>query len=384
MESLHFGAGNIGRGVIGKLLSDSGFNVIFVDINQFLIDAINYHKKYNVRLVSEYQDKIECVKNVSAIHIDNPNIIKIIANVTIITTAVGFNILDKIAIIIAKGLIYKMDTGSNKPLNIISCENKFLASSYLKKVVLSYLPIQYHGYLKKYIGFVDCSIDSIIPSIYSKEKDMLLLIIENFQEWIVNSKQFKGDIPNIKDMKLKNNIISYIERKLFTLNTGHAIAAYLGLIQGYETIQSAIQDHHIYKLVKNAMRESGEVLIKKYNFNKNDHFSYINHVLSRFKNPFLLDPLKRIARNPVQKLDKEERLFKPALGAIKYNFSYSYLIKGIAAALYYRNENDLESIQIGIMIKKYGIKKSILTISRLDNYADFISDIIAEYNVLLS
>ena len=41
MKVLHFGAGNIGRGFIGKLLSESGFEVIFVDVNQPVIDLIN-------------------------------------------------------------------------------------------------------------------------------------------------------------------------------------------------------------------------------------------------------------------------------------------------------------------------------------------------------
>lgn len=47
-NAIHFGAGNIGRGFIGYLLSLSGYHVIFADINEELIDSINKNKKYLV------------------------------------------------------------------------------------------------------------------------------------------------------------------------------------------------------------------------------------------------------------------------------------------------------------------------------------------------
>ncbi|CAL4325729.1 mannitol-1-phosphate 5-dehydrogenase [Buchnera aphidicola] len=384
MQSLHFGAGNIGRGLIGKLLSESGFNVIFADVNLELVDAINYYKQYNIRIVDKYKDEIQCVKKISAIHVENPDIYKIIANTNLITTAVGFNILEKISMIITQGIIYKINTSSQMPLNIIACENKALSSSYLKKMILSNIPIEYHAYIQKYIGFVDCSIDSIIPSVQHKEKDILFLMAENFQEWIVNPNQFKGKIPDIINMKFSNNLIAYIERKLFTLNTGHAIAAYLGLLKKYKTIKEAISDHDIRNIVKSAMQESGNVLINRYHFNKNDHLSYINTIFCRFENAFLIDSLERIGRNPLQKLEKQERLIKPLLGAIEYNLPYKNLIKGIASVFHYHNKNDRESMKINFLIKKDGIQKTILNICQLKQYSYVVDSILTEYQYFFS
>ena len=48
MNAVHFGAGNIGRGFIGNLLNESGYEVCFVDVNSDMIDRINSDKSYLV------------------------------------------------------------------------------------------------------------------------------------------------------------------------------------------------------------------------------------------------------------------------------------------------------------------------------------------------
>ncbi|KYK90142.1 mannitol-1-phosphate 5-dehydrogenase, partial [Aggregatibacter actinomycetemcomitans serotype d str. SA2200] len=53
MKALHFGAGNIGRGFIGKLLADSGVEVIFADVNDKVIDLLKTQQSYHVKIVGD-------------------------------------------------------------------------------------------------------------------------------------------------------------------------------------------------------------------------------------------------------------------------------------------------------------------------------------------
>ncbi|ELL39045.1 mannitol-1-phosphate 5-dehydrogenase [Escherichia coli J96] len=58
MKALHFGAGNIGRGFIGKLLADAGIQLTFADVNQVVLDALNARHSYQVHVVGETEQVI--------------------------------------------------------------------------------------------------------------------------------------------------------------------------------------------------------------------------------------------------------------------------------------------------------------------------------------
>ena len=132
-------------------------------------------------------------------------------------------------------------------------------------------------------------------------------------------KTLKGEIPKIEGMQLTDNLMAFVERKLFTLNTGHAITAYLGVLKGYETVKESIEDEEIATIVKEAMKESGEVLINRYGFEREKHYLYIDKIINRFKNPYLKDEVSRVGREPLRKLGFNDRLIKPLRGTIEYN-----------------------------------------------------------------
>ena len=102
MKALHFGAGNIGRGFIGKLLADAGIELVFADVNQAVLDALNARHQYPVHVVGE-QAQVDTVTGVSAVNSTSEEVITLIAEVDIVTTAVGPQILARIADSIARG-----------------------------------------------------------------------------------------------------------------------------------------------------------------------------------------------------------------------------------------------------------------------------------------
>ena len=363
-NAVHFGAGNIGRGFIGKLLADAEVEVTFADVDAPLVDQLSHKQEYKVKVVGT-ECQIDTVTHVTAVNSASEDVIDRIVKTDLVTTAVGPNVLDIIAKTIAKGIAKRFEAGNDAPLNIIACENMVRGTTHLKGEVYKHLAESLHAKADELVGFVDSAVDRIVPPAEAANDDPLEVTVESFSEWIVDEQQFKGEIPDIAGMERTNNLMAFVERKLFTLNTGHCITAYLGCLKGHRTIREAIEDPSIHAEVKQAMQESGEVLIKRYGFDRDMHNAYIEKILGRFANPYLVDEVDRVGRQPIRKLGANDRLVKPLLGTIEYGTENKTLLKGIAAALKYTNDTDPQAVELQTSLKAVGVKKTLATYTGL-------------------
>ena len=362
-QAIMIGAGNIGRGFIGALLEKSGYHVTFADVAENLISAINERKSYTVHI----QDK-ECaqwtVTNISGISSAGPELVDAIAgDCELITTAVGLRILPIVAKPIAAGIKARKAAGSTQILNVVACENAIRGTSQLRDAVYSNLEGADLDYAKEYVGFADCAVDRIVPK--ASFENPLDVAVEQYTEWDVEKGGWKGELPDIQGLGWVDNLDAYLERKLFTLNSGHAICAYLGTLKGCKTIVESIADPAIGHLVHQAMWESGEGLIKKFGFDPDAHHAYIERIFARFQNPFLADETARVAREPIRKLAPTDRLIKPLTTAWSYGLPVDHLIFGAAAALHFDLPEDEQSVELMAKIKADGAAAALETYTGL-------------------
>ncbi|HDR1907164.1 TPA: mannitol-1-phosphate 5-dehydrogenase [Pasteurella multocida] len=382
MKALHFGAGNIGRGFIGKLLADSGIQVIFADVNDHVIEQLKTQQTYPVKIVGDRLNVIETVSNVTGVNSKNEtDIIACFTEVDLVTTAVGPNVLKIISSTIAKGLSARFRAGNTRPLNIIACENMVRGTSFLKDNVFSYLTPEEQQQAETQIGFVDSAVDRIVPPVQFDPTNPLLVTVEEFSEWIVDKAQFKGTIPAITGMEQTDNLMAFVERKLFTLNTGHATTAYLGKLKGHQFVKDSIDDPDIREAVKATMQESGAVLIKRYGFDPHAHAAYIEKILTRFANPYLQDDVDRVGREPLRKLSYNDRLIKPLRGTLEYGLPNQHLIQTIASALAYRNENDPQAVELAQLLQQDALESAVKKITEMTE-SNIVQQIVTAYNAL--
>ena len=131
-QAIIFGAGNIGRGFMGQLFSESGYEVTFVDVDRPLLETLNERGRYTIRLVTNEQTEEVAVGPVRALHSgDLDAVAEAVSRAEIGATAVGAGILKHIAPAVAAGIARRAQLGVEAPFNLILCENLHGAAALL-------------------------------------------------------------------------------------------------------------------------------------------------------------------------------------------------------------------------------------------------------------
>lgn len=379
-QALHFGAGNIGRGFIGLLLSKAGYQVVFADVNEQLVDELKKRQSYEVVLADEAEEVIP-VSGVTALHSakEEAALIDTIASTNIVTTAVGPNVLAIIARSLAAGI--KKRVGNEHMLLVIACENMIGGSAFLKEKVYEQLDDETKQYADKYVVFPNAAVDRIVPN--QTNDDPLTVKVEPFYEWKVERPKQVADLPEIDGLTFVDDLTPYIERKLFTVNTGHAVTAYFGFMRKIDSIESAIHNEQILFAVRSALEETGALLERKFQFSHTEHQAYIEEIIKRFKNPNISDYVTRVGRSPIRKIGGDDRFVKPANQYVEaFHETPKALIDAIAAALHFDNPEDEEAVALQKMIQEEGVDKAITKYTGIEPYSRLFVNVKEAYEQL--
>ena len=370
MKAVHFGAGNIGRGFIGLQLVKSGYDVCFIDVNAEVVEALKTRGAYTVGYAEE-EAAVEEVSRVTALNsqTEAERVVEAIATADVVTTAVGPTLLARIAPLLAEGLKQRATT---KNVFVIACENMIEGSSHLQQEVMHHLESTPGN-----VFFPNAAVDRIVP--LQHHDDPLYVEVEPFFEWVIETKALPDGYPVFEGVTYVADITPFIERKLFTVNTGHAIASYLGALFGKETIAESLQDVRVRRGVQSALYETGWLLLEKYGFDPKDHSAYIQKNIKRFENPRIHDEIVRVARSPIRKLGPRDRLVKPARELMDRGIEANGLALGIAAALTYSDPNDSESSELNTFIEQNGIQETVATYLGLEADERLSQLIVSQY-----
>jgi mannitol-1-phosphate 5-dehydrogenase len=345
--AVHFGAGNIGRGFVGLLLHRAGYQVVFVDVVDELIDALNRTPSYLVKEVG-LESREERVDNYRAINsrADEPAAVAEIASADIVTTAVGPTVLKFVAPVIAAGLRQRAD--GTAPLAVMACENAINATNVLAEHIRAAVPEDEWPAVAARAVFANTAVDRIVPA---QSTDGLDVTVETYFEWAIERPPFGGDEPSIPDATWVDDLAPYIERKLFTVNTGHAATAYHGFARGIKKLSDALADDTVRAAVTGVLDETRQLLVAKHDFTAEAQQAYVDKILQRFANPYLPDTVDRVGRQPLRKLSRSERLIGPAAELAERGIRPQHLLATVEAALSFDVPDDPQSVELQQLLR---------------------------------
>jgi mannitol-1-phosphate 5-dehydrogenase len=372
LKAVHFGAGNIGRGFVGLVLHNAGYEVVFADVAAPLIDALAASTSYLVREVG-IGASISTVDNYRALNsaTDEADVVAEIATADVVTTAVGPNILKFVAPVIAAGLA-KRDPAL-PPLGVMACENAINATNVLREFVIEALE---DPFLASRGVFANTAVDRIVPG--QPEGAGLDVTVEAFFEWAIESGPFGAAVPLIPEAHFVDDLAPYIERKLFTVNTGHATTAYHGFLAGATSISEAIGMPAVLAEVRAVLGETKALLIAKHEFAPEVQQQYIDTNLGRFANEELTDTVERVGRQPLRKLSRQERFVGPAAELVERGMSADALVRAIGAALHFDVADDPQSGEMGELLGSLGPGDFVTRVTGLEPSHPLFAEIAAQ------
>ncbi|GAA3653550.1 mannitol-1-phosphate 5-dehydrogenase [Microbacterium marinilacus] len=341
-KAVHFGAGNIGRGFVGLLLHEGGYEVVFSDVAAALVDAINDVSEYTVHEVGEGgRDRVVTGFRAIDSAADPEGVAAEVATADVVTTAVGPTVLRFIAPHIVAGLALREPDAP--PLQVMACENAIGATDTLREHIREQAGTAWDALSARAV-FANTAVDRIVPG--QPEGGGVDVTVEPFFEWAIERHPFGDTPPTIPGAHFVDDLAPYIERKLFTVNTGHATAAYLGARAGLERISDALADEAVEAGVAAALEETSALLAAKHGFDAADLAGYRATILGRFRNPALPDTVRRVGRQPLRKLSRHERFVGPAAEAAERGLPVDGLLAAIGAALAFRDPEDEQAVEL--------------------------------------
>jgi mannitol-1-phosphate 5-dehydrogenase len=338
-----FGAGKIGRSFIAPLFSLGRYEVVFVDINLNLIDALNSRNSYQV-VIKDEQDHTLQIEGVRGVFAEDAEQVKEeIATADILAVSVGAGALAALAPVLASGLD-KRNRESGKPIDIIIAENMRDGAGYMKALLTAHLPERFPFDAK--VGLVESSIGKMVPIMPDAaiKEDILQVFAEPYNTLILDREGFLNPVPDIAGISPKENMKAWVDRKLFIHNLGHVSAAYFGHYHYPDLVYifEILEYQEVYNFTWQVMVQSADILRAQYPgvFKERDLREHIEDLIARFRNRSLGDTIFRVGCDLQRKLGADDRLMAPLKCGIKHKLPVDKIAEAIGYGIHFRGRDE--------------------------------------------
>jgi mannitol-1-phosphate 5-dehydrogenase len=358
--AVQFGAGNIGRGFLAQLFHESGLEVVFVDVADAVVEALNARGAYDIQIVGEGAEAIP-ISGVRAVHgRDRVRVAEEIAQAEIVCTAVGANALPYIAPALAAGLLARHKS-LGTPVNILLCENLHDAAEVMRQAVIEHLAERYREEILAKTGFVQAVVARMVPFQTEADRaaDVLAIKVEAYKRLPIDAQAMVGEWKPIVGVEPVSNFEAWVARKLYVHNGAHAVLGYLGQEAGHTYGYEALRDPKIEAVLDDVLEETGRALVARYGFDPQEHAAHIADLKRRFLNESLGDTCRRLARDPLRKLAPDDRLVGAARLCEEADVEPVALAQAIASALRYTDPDDPSATELQRLLTETGFDATL-------------------------
>lgn len=328
------GAGQTGRGFIGRLLKQSGQLFDFIDSRKELVSWLNMEKQYKVSFYDSEEGEI-LVNGFRAFCTDDEEAVKVLSEADIVFTSIGEQNLHSIVPLINESL--KIRKGQEK-LVIVTCENGTSPKSKLSSLE----------------GRALLSESIIFCTTLQKDENSLDILSQNIDYLPYDLEPLKEPL-NYHGMVPVSNFRDLLRRKIYTYNCLSAAIAYPGYYKGYKSYGEAANDKDIIRITDLISENLNYCISREFNVGFKEQQQFTSMALSKFRDRNIIDSIERNVRDVERKLGRSERMITPILLMRKYSRPVKLMELVIACAVYYgcHNSEDKKT-EKELLIKNIG------------------------------
>ncbi|HSV31576.1 MAG TPA: hypothetical protein VLH40_06100 [Atribacteraceae bacterium] len=379
-----FGAGNIGRGFIGHLLWESGYETVYVEAYEPLVEKLRKRGSYPLRLLEKTGTEVNLeVDRFQAVWSkDSKAVSDAIVHADIAFTAVGARNLPEVAGLFARGITRRARENPDN-LNVLLCENLKEAPGFFRDELMKHLGESERDYVERKVGLVGTVVARMVPVMDARfgVDDPLFIVAESYHRLPCDRLAIKGELGRISGVVPVNNFPAEENKKLYIHNLGHATLAYLGYRIGIAYIHEAIGNDLIRNRLGRVYDETAYAINRKYpDLSPAETEAFAADLKERFANPLMMDTITRVARDPIRKLAPGDRL----MGGIDLCLSQGIFPENItnvcAQALGYDYPDDPEASRLQKILQEAGIATVLKEICGLDPDSPVGKRIVEHYN----
>jgi len=202
------------------------------------------------------------------------------------------------------------------PFTVLSCDNLPHNGDLARRMLLACAELRDPAlarWVAEHAAFPNSMVDRIVPATTDVHRalvragfgieDTWPVATEPFRQWVIEDRFPAGRPPWERvGVQMTDDVEPYERMKMRLLNCSHQALAYAGLLLGYDTVDAAIADADIRRLVETLMdREITPLLATPAGIDLAD---YKRTLLERFANPAIGDTLQRIASEGSARMPK--------------------------------------------------------------------------------
>lgn len=348
------GAGRLGKGFMGEIFFNAGWQITFLDRDPQVIQALNRTGAYTVQVHTTDAVFTNEITGYQAYLADE--------HYQVMTNFLKSDLLmlplypadfEAVAKYLAHCFNTQYDTDPMAKKTLVCLTNK---NHIIDQITAYFRDHLRDDAVKRWFDRHVVVRDAIVRRGTDAKTNAATQLVTTAVAALIIQGPVYSDFSDVEWLEVRDNVAMLKDIKVFLINGPHATAAYAGYLKNYHDIVEAEKDPAIQKLVQTVHDATVQAVLHEYPVTRNQIRELEYLPTAKGEMP---DTIYRVGFDPIRKLGEHDRLMGVVKLCEKYGINPEGLIQAVACAFAYSEPHDKSAVTIQKAIHSKGIMATV-------------------------